>query len=108
LPCVHETRARPGADGGGRNDVVRRINVEELKVLRPERVTYIGSLSKVNVSGPMGSLKWRLRASWPLGNLLVTQDQLVFSLGLGVLHLVRPWLLDRVDVQFFNSGGATV
>jgi hypothetical protein len=32
----------------------------------------------------------------------------VFSVGLGVSHLVRPWLLDRVDVQFFNSGGATV
>jgi hypothetical protein len=37
--------------------VVRRINAEELRVLRPEGVTYIGSLSKVNVSGPMGWLK---------------------------------------------------
>jgi hypothetical protein len=67
-------------------------------------MTYIGSLSKVNVSGPLGWLRLQLRASWPLGNLLVTQDQLVFSLGLGVSHFVHPRLLDRVDVQFFNSG----
>jgi hypothetical protein len=44
----------------------------------------------------------------------VTQDVLVFSLGLGLglglglSRLVHPWLLDRADVQFFNSSGRTV
>jgi hypothetical protein len=38
----------------------------------------------------------------------VTQDVVVFSLGLGMSRFVRPWLLDRANVQFFNSSGRTV
>ena len=56
----------------------------------------------------MVGLRLRFSASYPLGELLVTQDVLVFSLGLGLSRLVRPWLLDRADVQFFNSSGRTV
>jgi hypothetical protein len=86
---------------------VRRLNAEELRVLRPEAATYIGSFSKMRVGGSLGVSGLRLRASYPFGQLLVTQDKVVLSLALGLSRLARPWLLDRADV-IFESWGRTV
>ena len=86
---------------------MRRGDVQELRVLRSEGMAYIGSFS-APVGANRGPNGGRFIVSWPLGELLLTQDGLVFSLGLGLSRMVRPWLLDRADVQFFESWGSTV
>lgn len=87
---------------------MRRVSVGELQALHPEGVTYICAFSTPDLSGALGRLDLRFSVSWPLGKLLVTQDRLVFSLGFGLSRLVRPWLLDQADVEFFDSWGRTV
>jgi hypothetical protein len=46
--------AAVGADRGARGDSVRRLNAEELRVLGPKGVTYIGLVLEGEGRGPFG------------------------------------------------------